>query len=250
MYQVLDAIVCVDENWAIGANNKLLYHLTGDMQHFREMTYNKTVIMGRNTMMSLPHPDKGLLKRRNIVLTHHDEGINTDAYLIAHNTKELWELLSETPGYLNPIVIGGSSIYELLLPYCKYIHVTKVFQKHPNPDRFFPNLDENENWKSAYQSDMKIEIISNNNCIQYQICTYKRQPKSPSKYSEIRTNYMEEETQTIYVDAWMTSDDNEEGSVIAKIKCQTKKVEYLDPDAITDIYAQEQIQAVLNTLTI
>lgn len=62
-----------------------------------------------------------------------------------------------------------------------------------------------------------------------------------SKWSEIRIDFFDEEEKKWSVDAWETDDDNEEGSVIAKIDLYTGTVEYLDVDAKTDEYAQEEI---------
>lgn len=69
-----------------------------------------------------------------------------------------------------------------------------------------------------------------------------------NKYGEIRTDYEDEDSGIIYVDAWTTPDDNEEGTVIAKICRDTKEVEYLDDAAKQDSYAQEEINKILKTL--
>ena len=66
-----------------------------------------------------------------------------------------------------------------------------------------------------------------------------------SKWSEIRSNYFDDEEGVQTVDAWLTDDDNEEGEGIAKIHLDTKTVDYLDSDAETDEYAQEVINEVL-----
>lgn len=66
-----------------------------------------------------------------------------------------------------------------------------------------------------------------------------------SKYSEVRSDFFDEEEQKQYVDAWLTDDDNEEGESIAKIDLATGQVEYLDPDARYDEYAQEVIKEVV-----
>lgn len=52
-----------------------------------------------------------------------------------------------------------------------------------------------------------------------------------SKWAEIRNDFYDDEEQKVYIDAWKTSNDNEEGTVIAKVNYKTKKVEYLDNDA-------------------
>ena len=66
-----------------------------------------------------------------------------------------------------------------------------------------------------------------------------------SKWSEIRIDFFDTEENKWSVDAWKTDDDNEEGSVIAKIDLDTGAVEYLDTDAKTDEYAQEEIKEML-----
>ena len=67
-----------------------------------------------------------------------------------------------------------------------------------------------------------------------------------SKYAEVRSDFFDEIEEVQTVDAWMTSNDNEEGRVIAKIHLDTKQVEYIDTDARYDDYAQEVISEVLN----
>lgn len=66
-----------------------------------------------------------------------------------------------------------------------------------------------------------------------------------SKYAEIRCNFFDDEEEKWFVDAWLTNEDNEEGTVIAKIDLATKAVEYLDDEAKTDEYAQAVIQEFL-----
>lgn len=69
-----------------------------------------------------------------------------------------------------------------------------------------------------------------------------------SKWTEIKNNFHNELDDYIYIDAWKTSDDNEEGEVIAKINCKTKVVEYLNDGAKTDSYTQEVIKETLNSI--
>ena len=69
-----------------------------------------------------------------------------------------------------------------------------------------------------------------------------------SKYAEIRNDFYDDEEQKVYIDAWLTEDDNEEGVVIAKVSYKTKEIEYLDNDAKTDSYAQEIINETLKDI--
>ena len=59
-------------------------------------------------------------------------------------------------------------------------------------------------------------------------------------WSEIRTDYTEEETGLTHVDAWINPDDDEDGKTIAVIDC-FGKVTYKDERAKSDKYAQEEI---------
>ena len=62
-------------------------------------------------------------------------------------------------------------------------------------------------------------------------------------WSEIRSNF--EDESIVHIDAWITPDDNEEGTVIAKVNVLTGNVQYIDDRAKTDAYAQEIIKEVL-----
>lgn len=71
---------------------------------------------------------------------------------------------------------------------------------------------------------------------------------SMSKWAEIRNDFVCEDSHKIYIDAWLTDDDNEEGVVIARIDMDTKKIEYFDNDAIRDDYAQEVIKEAIDSI--
>ena len=62
------AIAAVDENWGIGFNGQLLEDIPEDKAHFKELTNDNIVIMGRKTWDSLDH--KPLPGRMNIIITH------------------------------------------------------------------------------------------------------------------------------------------------------------------------------------
>lgn len=69
-----------------------------------------------------------------------------------------------------------------------------------------------------------------------------------SKWAEIRNDYCDEEEEKVYIDAWKTCNDNEEGKVIAKVDYKTKEIQYLNEAAKTDDYAQEVIIETLNRI--
>lgn len=145
----MNLIVAVDKNWAIGLKNKLLVSIPADMKFFRETTMGKVVVMGRKTLESFPN-GQPLKKRTNIVLTR-DKNYQVKDAVVVHT---LDELLEELKQYAEEdiYVIGGESIYRLLLPYCKVAHVTKIDHAY-EADTYFPNLDEMDDWEITGISD-------------------------------------------------------------------------------------------------
>lgn len=162
----MNIIVSVDENWGIGCNNQMLFPIKEDLAYFREMTTGKTVIMGRETLYTLPR-QQPLKNRSNIIMTR-DEDFMIENGIIIHS---ITELLDQVSVYDNPkdlFVIGGQSIYEQLLPYVDICYVTKIFHTF-TADRFFPNLDRNKDWTLMNSSSIYSE-----QGINYQFTVYER----------------------------------------------------------------------------
>lgn len=145
----MKAIVNVDNNWAIGMGDSLLNHIPADMKFFKEKTTGNVVVMGRATFLTFPGP-KALPNRVNIVLTT-DNGWSAHDVIVCHSVEELFNQLKRYD--TNTVyVIGGSSVYEQLLPYCDTAYVTKVDSAKP-ADKFFPNLDDMNDWLLTCEGD-------------------------------------------------------------------------------------------------
>lgn len=142
-------IVAVDSKWAIGNKNKLLVSIPADMKQFRERTTGHVVVMGRKTLESFP-AGAPLKNRTNIVLTANQSYKAKDA-IIVHTKEELLETLKEYDSD-DIFVIGGQSIYEMMLPYCDTAYVTKIDHAY-QADTYFPNLDEMDDWHVTNVSD-------------------------------------------------------------------------------------------------
>jgi len=145
----MNLIAAVDKNWAIGKNGRLLVSIPEDMKLFRLETTGKVVVMGRKTFDSLPN-NSALINRTNIVLTSDLSFKNKDC-LVAHSLDELLCMLKEYKSE-DVYIIGGGMLYKEMLPYCDTAHITKIDYKY-EADTFFPNLDEDENWKITANSD-------------------------------------------------------------------------------------------------
>ena len=145
----MNLIVAVDKNWAIGKDNKLLVSIPDDMKFFRETTTGKVVVMGRKTLESFPG-GRPLKNRVNIVLTRDPQYTVKDA-IVVHSKEELQQELKKYQSD-DIFVIGGESIYRMLLDDCKHALVTYVDYAY-DADTFFPNLDEKPEWKMVEESE-------------------------------------------------------------------------------------------------
>lgn len=150
----MNAIVVVDQNWAIGRGERLLFSLPTDMRRFRALTLEGTVILGRKTLDSFPG-GRPLPRRRNIVVTR-DLAFAREGAEIASSPEEALALAAGTPED-RLWVIGGGSIYRALLPRCKRVYLTKVDAAADGADTFFPNLDQLDGWALEAAGDSIME---------------------------------------------------------------------------------------------
>ena len=130
----MEAIVAVFSDWGIGSEGTQQVVLKADRTHFRELTKDAAVIVGRRTLADFPG-GKPLKGRRNIVVTR--QNIEIEGAEVAHSTDEALALAAKYP---RTLVIGGASIYRQFLSYLDTVHVTKI-DLAPASDSFFENLD-------------------------------------------------------------------------------------------------------------
>ena len=158
----MELIVAVYDDWGIGKDGTQPVALSADRKFFRETTRGATVIVGRKTLADFPG-GRPLPNRVNVVLTR--QNIEIDDVVICHSPEEAAKLAQNAD---RAIVIGGGSVYKQMLPFCDTAYITKVHAT-PESDTFFPNLDEDTQWKLA-------EVLQEGeeNGIAYKMCLYKR----------------------------------------------------------------------------
>ena len=145
----MKAILSADRNWGIGNGNKLLVSIPSDMKFFRQTTAGKVVVMGRKTLESFPN-GQPLKNRINIVLTGNKDYTAKGA-VIVHSQEELLDTLKQYDTE-DIYIIGGESVYRMMLPYCDTVFVTKIDRTF-QADTFFPNLDEMEEWEMTEEGE-------------------------------------------------------------------------------------------------
>ena len=135
----LCAVVAMDRNNVIGREGDLPWRLPSDLKHFKRVTLGKPCLMGRKTWESLPFPLPG---RPNLVLTRN----NTYAAKGATVFSDLHVMVGEgyalagASGVDEVMLIGGAQLYELLLPHCDRLYVTRV-DAEVKGDAAFPVID-------------------------------------------------------------------------------------------------------------
>ncbi|MGB4609535.1 MAG: dihydrofolate reductase [Saccharofermentanales bacterium] len=157
------AIVNTDPKWGIGKAGALQVHISQDLQRFKKMTVGKVIIYGSKTMQTYPQ-GKPLPNRTNIILTRNPRPEMAGAYLAdsVDNLLETVEELKKDCDFQDDdfIVVGGESIYKLLMPFCTDCHVTRIDQELP-ADSYFPNLDTDDEWELVNQSDWLTDTKNN-----------------------------------------------------------------------------------------
>lgn len=157
----MNAIVAVDEAWAIGRDGGLLCHLSADLKRFKALTMGHPVILGRKTLATFPG-SRPLPGRRNLILSR-DPSLRVEGAEVYHDLESLLAQATE-----DSFVIGGQSVYSALLGRVSTVYVTKILRSFP-ADVWFPNLDADPAWAVAETSGPMEE-----NGISFQYVTYTR----------------------------------------------------------------------------
>jgi dihydrofolate reductase len=136
-------IVAQANHRVIGRYNELPWYLPADLKHFREITENNTVVMGRLTMESIANRLNGPLpNRRNIVISSTLKQGEVSGFEICNSLDELRYLTDISSEMV--FIIGGGRLYEAALDQniVSKIYLTQINQDIKG-DTFFPILDTN-----------------------------------------------------------------------------------------------------------
>lgn len=141
----ISIIVAIAENFAIGKNNDLLFHLPNDLKRFKKITSGYSIIMGRNTLLSLPKWP--LPNRRHIVITDKKDDYFEGCETVFSIEDALEKVKNETEAF----VIGGGMIYRQFYPLAQKLYLTLV-HKPFEADVFFPEINYPE-WNEIARED-------------------------------------------------------------------------------------------------
>lgn len=133
---IISIIAAMDRNHLIGNNNQLPWHLPADFAHFKTTTMGKPIVMGRKTFESIGKPLPG---RTNIVLSRSPETKFEGVVCVC----DFKQALAAVPDAQEIMIIGGSTIYQMLLPQTHRMYLTYVDAAFEG-DAWFPEFDENQ----------------------------------------------------------------------------------------------------------
>ena len=154
-------IAAIGRNRELGKNNDLLWHLPEDLKFFRENTVGKSIVMGSNTLKSLP---KKLKDRQYVVLTSRND-LNPD-YILVHSIEELLTYIESEDREV--MIIGGASLYRQMIDYADKMLLTEVDAEDKKADVYFPEFNRDD-WNITVLSSYTTE-----DNISYKHLEYKR----------------------------------------------------------------------------
>lgn len=141
----LSLIVAMADNRAIGLNNRMPWHLSADLQKFRQITWGSPIIMGRKTFEAIGRPLPG---RANLIVSRNGafraDGCETFASPEA--------ALNRCADCEQAFVIGGATLYEALLPRADCLYLTQIHRTFPG-DTFFPVFVADD-WQETAREDV------------------------------------------------------------------------------------------------
>lgn len=193
-------IVAVSNNWAIGKDNKLLWHISRDLQYFKQVTGVCPIIMGRKTYESIGRP---LPNRKNIVISQKwaDEeqshkwitenqspkrGGEKQSSIgkkeqekqplgieIVDNLEDAFAIAEKNVNFAPQskcFVIGGARVYQDAIDKVSKMYVTHVDVEIDDADTFFPPIDEKK-WEIESSSE---NFIDEKSGLKYRFVVYKK----------------------------------------------------------------------------
>jgi dihydrofolate reductase len=133
----------MDENRLIGCGNRLPWRVPADLRHFRRLTLDKPILMGRRTWESLP----GLLPRRRHILLTRNTDYRAPGCEIVFSPESALRAAADASEIL---VIGGGELYRAMWGYAKCLYLTLIHATFDG-DTWFPD------WNGAQWREIERE---------------------------------------------------------------------------------------------
>ena len=156
----ISIIVAVAKNNVIGGKGKLLWHIPQDLKNFKKITLGHHILMGQKTYESIGKP---LPERINIILSD-DKKFKAKGCFVFNNLNDALSFAKKR-NEKELIVIGGGTIYKLMLPKATRIYLTKIYKSFEG-DVKFPKLNLSS-WKETFNE----KHLDNNPPFEFKVLT-------------------------------------------------------------------------------
>lgn len=134
---MINLVWAMDENRLVGKDNKLPWHIKEDLQHFKNITNNETVLMGRETYLSM----KTYYKKKPFPFKKtYVADLDNNEYPDAETVTDVESFLTNYKEDEDLFVIGGPTIYKLALPFADGLFITYVLKAYEG-NVYFPDFD-------------------------------------------------------------------------------------------------------------
>jgi dihydrofolate reductase len=156
MSKPITLIAAMGRNRAIGLDGRMPWHLPAELQHFKQATMGKTIVMGRKTWQAIGRPLPG---RQNIVISRN-AGFVADGADVTVSLTAAVEISKAD----EIMVIGGGQLYTLALPLAQRLILTLI-DIEPEADTWFPDWDKKQ-WLQTSEQQFQVD---DNNHLAYRI---------------------------------------------------------------------------------
>jgi dihydrofolate reductase len=133
----ISLIVAMASSRVIGNKGQMPWHLSADLKKFKKITMGSPVLMGRKTYESIGRPLPG---RTNIIISRNPS-FQPEGCLVFNNIESALKRGCQSAEKV--FVIGGSALYEAMLPLADTLYITQIHKKFQG-DTFFPRFDREE----------------------------------------------------------------------------------------------------------
>lgn len=147
MRKSITLIAAMGKNRAIGLDGRMPWHLPAELQHFKQATMGKAIVMGRKTWQAIGRPLPG---RQNIIVSRNPGFAAADAEVI-----DSLNAAVEISKSAEIMVIGGGQLYSLALPYARRMILTLI-DVEPEADTWFPDWD-SRHWQQVNEQDYQAD---------------------------------------------------------------------------------------------
>jgi dihydrofolate reductase len=127
-------IAALNKNRVIGRDGKIPWHIPEDLQRFKRITSNHTILMGRKTFESIGKP---LPNRRNVIISRNKNHVAESMEVFPTVASALSALENEEKVF----VIGGGEIFLQTIDRADELNLT-IVENDESGDVFFPPYEQ------------------------------------------------------------------------------------------------------------